>query len=43
MNIHKFNVKPKTIQPKMIHWQPLQEVKYPALEVNSITWEIFSQ
>ena len=45
MNIHKFNVKPKpkTILPKTIHWRPLQEVKYPALKINSITWEIFSQ
>ena len=43
MNIHKFNTKPKTIQPKKIHWNPLREVKYPALEVNSMTWEIFSQ
>ena len=44
MNIHKFNVRPKkTIPPKTIHWQPLREVKYPALKVNSITWEIFSQ
>ena len=44
MNIHKFNVRPKKpIPPKTIHWQPLREVKYPALKVNSITWEIFSQ
>ena len=44
MNIHKFNVRPKkTIPPKTIHWQPLREVKYPALKVNSITWEIFSR
>ena len=43
MNIHKFNIKPKTIPTKTIHWQPLREVKYPALKVNSITWEIFSQ
>ena len=43
MNIHKFNVKPKTIPPKTIHWQPLRELKYPALKINSITWEIFSQ
>ena len=44
MNIHKFNVRPKkTIPPKTIHWQPLREVKYPALKVNSITWETFSQ
>ena len=43
MNIHKFNVKPKTIPPKTIHWRPLREVKYLALKVNSITWEIFNQ
>ena len=43
MNIHKFNVKPKTNPPKTIQWCPLREVKYPALKVNSITWEIFSQ
>ena len=43
MNIRKFNVKPKTVPPKTIHWQPLREVKYPVLKVNSITWEIFSQ
>ena len=44
MNIHKFNVRPKkTIPPKTIHWQPLRKIKYPALKVNSITWEIFSQ
>ena len=43
MNIHKFKVKPKTIPTKTIHWRPLREVKYPALKVNSITWEIFSQ
>ena len=43
MNIHKFNVKPKTIPPKTIHRQPLGEVKNPVLKVNSITWEIFSQ
>ena len=43
MNIHKFNTKPKTIRSKTIHWNPLREVKYPALKINSITWEIFSQ
>ena len=43
MNIHKFNMKPKTISPKMIHWRPLQEVKYPPRKVDSTTWEIFSQ
>ena len=43
MNIHKFNAKPKTIPPKTIHWRQLREVKYPALKVNSMTWEIFNQ
>ena len=43
MNIHKFKLKPKTIPPKTIQWRPLQEVKYPARKVNSMTWEIFSQ
>ena len=43
MNIHKFNVKPKTIPPKTIPWRLLREVKYPARQVNPITWEIFSQ
>ena len=43
MNIQKFNVKPKTIQPKTIHWQPLRELTYPAIKINSMTWEIFSQ
>ena len=43
MNIHKLNVKPKTIPPKTIQWRPLQKVKYPARKVNSMTWEIFSQ
>ena len=42
MNIHKFNTKPKTIPPKIIQWLPLQEVKYPARKVNSMTWEIFT-
>ena len=42
MNIHKLNAKPKTIPPKTIQWRPLQEVKYPALKVNSTTWEIFN-
>ena len=42
MNIHKFNAKPKTIPPKTIQWL-LREVKYPALKVNSTTWEIFGQ
>ena len=43
MSIHKFNVKPKTTSPKTIHWRQLRDVKYPALKINSITWEIFSQ
>ena len=43
MNIHKFNVKPKSISHKTIKLMSLQNVKYPAKKVNSITWEIFSQ
>ena len=43
MNIHKLIVKPKTIPPKTIQWWPLQEVKYPARKVNSMTWKIFNQ
>ena len=43
MNIHKFNVKPEHKQHKTIKWIPLQNLKYPAKKVNSITWEIFSQ
>ena len=37
MNIHKFNVKPKTVPPKTIQWRPLQEVKYPVRKVNLMT------
>ena len=43
MNIHIFNTKPKAIPPKTIQWRPLQEVKYPARKVNSMTLEILSQ
>ena len=43
MNIHKLNAKPKTIPPKMIQWRLLQEVKYPARKINSMTLEIFNQ
>ena len=43
MNIHKFNVKPKSISHKTIKWMSLQNLKYPAKKVNSITWKIFSQ
>ena len=28
MNIHKFNVKPKSIPPQTIKWTPLQNLKY---------------
>ena len=42
MNIYKFHAKPKTIPLKTIQWL-LREAKYPALKVNSMTWEIFSQ
>ena len=43
MNIHKFNVKPKPKPHKTIKCIIPQDVKYPALKINSITWEIFSQ
>ena len=43
MNIHKFNVKPKHKPHKRIKWVIPLDVKYPAKQVNSITWEIFSQ
>ena len=43
MNIHKFNVKPKSIPHKTIKWMPLQNLKYPSKKINSTTWEIFSQ
>ena len=43
MNIHKFNVKPKSIPHKTIKWVPLQNLKYPAKKINSTTWENFSQ
>ena len=31
MNIHKFNVKLKTISSKTSHWKPLRDLKYPAI------------
>ena len=43
MNIHKFNVKPKSIPSKTIKWAPLLFKKYPAKKIKSNTWEIFSQ
>ena len=43
MNIHKFNVKAKSIPSKTIKWAPLLFKKYPAKKINSNTWEIFSQ
>ena len=43
MNIHKFNVKPKAIEPKTIQWRLLRDVKYPPRKVNPMTWEIFCQ
>ena len=43
MNIHKFNVKPKSIPSKTIKRSPLLFKKYPAKKINSNTWEIFSQ
>ena len=43
MNIHKFSVKSKSIPPKTIKWEPLQNLTYQAKKINSTTWEIFSQ
>ena len=43
MNIHKFNIKPKTTPSITIQWRPLQELTYPALKINLMTWNIFSQ
>ena len=43
MNIHKFNVKPKSKPSKTIKWMPLVFKKYLAKKINSNTWEIFSQ
>ena len=43
MNIHKLNLKPRTIPHKTIQWCQLQVVKYPAQKVNPMTLEIFSQ
>ena len=40
MNIHKFNIKPKTTPSNTIHWR---EVTNPALKINSMTQNIFSQ
>ena len=43
MDIHKLNVKPKTIPLKTIQWCLLREVKYRARKVNPTTWEILCQ
>ena len=43
MNIHKFNVKPKSISHKTIKWLiPSEILKYDK-KVNPDTWEVYSQ
>ena len=43
MNIHKFNVKPKSIEHKTNKWLIPLDIKHYVKKVDSITWEIFSQ
>ena len=43
MNIHKLNVKPKSIPHKTIKWLIPKDVKHYVKNVNSITWEIYNQ
>ena len=43
MNIHKFNVKPKTNLSKTIHWIISQDVKHSVEKINTNTWKIFCQ
>ena len=45
MNIHKFNVKPKTSTSSnlTIKWVPGRNLKYQAQKVSTTTWKIFSQ
>ena len=43
MNVHKFNVKPKSIPPKTIKWLIPQDVKPSAEKINTSTWKIFCQ
>ena len=43
MNIHKFNVKPKSISHKTIKWLIPSEIKKYVKKVNLDTWEVYSQ
>ena len=43
MNIHKFNVKPKSISHKTIKWLIPPEILKYVKKVNSNTWEVYSQ
>ena len=43
MNIHKFNVKPKSISHKTIKWIILSEILKYVKKVNPDTWGVYSQ
>ena len=43
MNIHKFNVKPKSISHKTIKWLISPEILKYVKKVNPDTWEVYSQ
>ena len=43
MNIHKFNVKPKSISHKTIKWLIPSEIQKYVKKVNPDTWEVYSQ
>ena len=43
MNIHKFNVKPKSISHKTIKWLIPSEILKYVKKVNPDTWEVYSQ
>ena len=43
MNIHKFNVKPKSISHKTIKWLIPSEILKYVKKVNPDTWESYSQ
>ena len=43
MNIHKFNVKPKSLSHKTIKWLIPSEILKYVKKVNPDTWEVYSQ
>ena len=43
MNIHKFNVKPKSISHKTIKWIIPSEILKYVKKANPDTWEVYSQ